>query len=484
MFQELNQYKQNEFEKGIAFEINENIEISSNIRLDSMINLTKQSNSINFNKEIHIETKKRPLKGIELISPPKFNPFRNAHDKKKFEPLFPKTTIPEIDNVNSIIANMTDENEFEEPLTISRLNYTPMEEIRKHQDYVFGNYDKYYNYRYDKRWQDPRIKLLDKEYFFNKKCLDIGCNDGTFTIMIAIKYFPILLIGVDIDYRLINKAIHNLHYFEKQNNFYHSQNHLNEHPNDIKNKDNIQNFNNCKDNTIPITNEEIGNDNGCPVPSKLEEKKIDGLMEKLKSFPKSFTINMGIPTNWGKHDIQKNLVLTSHTSQIMEIEEKNDPLKKLDNEVNKYKSPNDIHKEQFGIKNQFPDNVNFRIENFIKDMNINEKFDTILCLSVTKWIHLNWGDCGIRRLFKKIYDSLNPRGILILEPQEWKSYKKRKYFCDDFKKQYRAIQLRPHQFENYLVNRLEFNLVSKIVPELNSIHKAGFKRPIYFFQKS
>jgi 7SK snRNA methylphosphate capping enzyme len=59
-----------------------------------------------------------------------------------------------------------------------------------------------------------------------------------------------------------------------------------------------------------------------------------------------------------------------------------------------------------------------------------------MCLSTTKWIHLNWGDDGIRRLFQKVYSMLRLRGYFILEPQNWKSYKKKKYFCDDFKKVY------------------------------------------------
>ena len=50
-------------------------------------------------------------------------------------------------------------------------------------------------------------------------------------------------------------------------------------------------------------------------------------------------------------------------------------------------------------------------------------FDLVLCLSVTKWVHLCYGDQGIEDLFKIFSEILRPGGILVLEYQERNSYK-------------------------------------------------------------
>jgi len=79
----------------------------------------------------------------------------------------------------------------------------------------------------------------------------------------------------------------------------------------------------------------------------------------------------------------------------------------------------------------FPNNVSFVQGNYVPESEellqmVAPEYDTVLCLSVTKWIHLNWRDAGLKRFFRRIYAHLRPGGRLILEAQGWASYNRRK----------------------------------------------------------
>ena len=123
--------------------------------------------------------------------------------------------------------------------------------------------------------------------------------------------------------------------------------------------------------------------------------------------------------------------------------------------------------------------VCFRSENYIATP-LKEQFDTITCLSTVKWVHLNFGDTGIKALFLKVYESLSPGGLFVLEPQPWKSYKKKKHLTPTIRENYKTICLKPSFFLDYLVNHVGFKHLWTQSPLKTN---KGFDRPIMLLQK-
>ncbi|CAJ0920098.1 unnamed protein product, partial [Mesorhabditis belari] len=138
------------------------------------------------------------------------------------------------------------------------------------------------------------------------------------------------------------------------------------------------------------------------------------------------------------------------------------------------------------FKTKFPDNVWFRRENYVLQSDelletIQEEFDVIMALSITKWIHLNWGDDGIRRFFLRAFRQLRPGGRLILEVQPYTSYRKRSVMTEAHRENYRRIEFRPSDFEMYLLETVGFESVEHVEPP--SAKTKGFQRPINVYIK-
>ncbi|XP_058037938.1 7SK snRNA methylphosphate capping enzyme [Ahaetulla prasina] len=135
----------------------------------------------------------------------------------------------------------------------------------------------------------------------------------------------------------------------------------------------------------------------------------------------------------------------------------------------------------------FPNNVIFVKGNYVLDRDElleaqKPEYDVILCLSVTKWVQLNWGDEGLKRLFKRTYRHLRPGGIFILEPQAWSSYKKRKNLTETISRHYHRIKLKPDQFPSYLTSsEVGFSSYELVAMPRNT--PKGFQRPICLFRK-
>ena len=73
----------------------------------------------------------------------------------------------------------------------------------------------------------------------------------------------------------------------------------------------------------------------------------------------------------------------------------------------------------------------FQHEDFVAAQHEAATMDTVLCLSVTKWVHLNGGDAALKCLFAAVQRVLTPGGHFVLEAQPWRSYKQalRKTVC-------------------------------------------------------
>lgn len=141
-----------------------------------------------------------------------------------------------------------------------------------------------------------------------------------------------------------------------------------------------------------------------------------------------------------------------------------------------------LHETSEGDCKTFPFNVEFKCGSYVlADERLLElekaQFDTILCLSVTKWIQLNCGDVGIKLAFRRMYKQLVPGGRLILEAQDWKGYKRRKNLTPTIAENYKSIKLLPENFDQYLLSS-EVGFQSMTTIDVPKNDAKGFQRPI------
>lgn len=254
---------------------------------------------------------------------------------------------------------------------------------------IFGNYRHYYGYRRggDKN-EDPRFNAFNKEWFQDKDCLDVGCNQGLITIQIAKQFCCRSIVGIDIDSSLVDSAYWNL-------------------------------------------------------------KRIS----KAES-----------PSNGSSNTSESDF--SDRASDFVEHIEPS--------------SSNDVI---IGPPKSLVDRVSFRKENIVEILPRDAgKYDTILCLSVTKWIHLNWGDDGLITLFANIWKLLRSGGILVVEPQPWKSYQSNYKVSETATLNYKNILFHPRFFQEILLDKIGFRTVENITDSIKGT-VTGFDRPMFLFRK-
>ncbi|CAL8086834.1 unnamed protein product [Calicophoron daubneyi] len=127
------------------------------------------------------------------------------------------------------------------------------------------------------------------------------------------------------------------------------------------------------------------------------------------------------------------------------------------------------------------DKINFQVGNWIDTSTPTEEpeYDTIMAFSVTKWIHLNYGDAGLMRFFRRAFNLLKPGGHLILEPQPKTSYRRTRFTAKQ-RSIYQSLKIDPVNLEPLLVD-LGFSYFDTIkFPRPNE----PFRRTIILCSKS
>ena len=124
----------------------------------------------------------------------------------------------------------------------------------------------------------------------------------------------------------------------------------------------------------------------------------------------------------------------------------------------------------------------FRTENFIASKQALEKFNVILCLSTIKYVHLNFGDNGIKALFLRAFASLEDDGLFIIDPQPWKSYKKSKKASETTLANFNSIKIKPDMFKEYL-EAIGFKILTTIAYPQDGPLKGKDPKPLIVYQK-
>lgn len=250
----------------------------------------------------------------------------------------------------------------------------------KNSRYRYGNYIDF-NDGLRKNMVDHRLNYFMKDWFERKHCLDIGCNTGKVTILIAKHFMPTKIVGIDIDPNLIKIA-------------------------------------------------------------KRKAQEYSMASRNISKYPTSFSLTYG---------------------PILAVQ--------LDNKGH-----------------DFPDNLFFYVDNFVPESAeslelVKPEFECILCLNVTKWIQLNFGDSGLKLVFKKIFLLLKPGGRLLLEVQSYNSYRKKKHMVSDTWKHFTEMKFMPADFVTYLLSS-EVGFARSEILTYSRKDKTGYDHPLYLLVKS
>ncbi|XP_029625691.1 7SK snRNA methylphosphate capping enzyme [Salmo trutta] len=341
--------------------------------------------------------------------------------------------------------------------------------------FQYGNYNKYYGYRNPGCAEDPRFRCLRPEWFHGKTVLDLGCNTGHLTLCIAKKLRPARILGLDIDGGLVHAARQNIRHYLSELQAQEARRAAGDEKTNGPGEDRKEKANRREDeshsgglthkqNERQPTRAENGNaerqvpaEGGMVLSRHAERRAQERGAEEVVEDSGAPAVELGTSSFPVSLRISRGPIAAPPLPDTPTMPPGN-----------------------------FPSNVSFVKGNYVLESDAllltqPPEYDVILCFSVTKWVHLNWGDGGLKRLFHRVFRHLRPGGLFVLEPQPWITYGKRKKLTDSIFKNYHSIRLKPEQFSTYLTSEVGFSSY-ELIGTPNSSSR-GFQRPIYLFHK-
>lgn len=347
--------------------------------------------------------------------------------------------------------------------------------------YFYGNTPRYHCHRYLECFRNLNNPMLENSWFEGKDCLDVGCNEGILMLLLAYERKVKSYIGIDLDFNLIVKATKNLRFLKSNANFEKNIASLLLKNSDSKisksaskaqaDKGDNNHEEDILDNLLKDCGKQIVVKEVKKVPiNRYNNLSNSDLLKKYSSLPRSFLIRE-----------EKNIETMSRLISVM------NPQTESSKEYNlrsNSKGKRDEVKRQpdfkVDVSEAYHPQVKFEVKN-VFDFESDTKFDTITCFSVIKWVHLTYGDDGIRVLFHKFHNLLRVNGILILETESIKSYKKSSKQGNIHKESFKSIKLPPESFSEYLETKVGFTQIKVVYSSSNS--KRGYDKPILVFRK-
>lgn len=303
---------------------------------------------------------------------------------------------------------------------------------KRRSRYEFGNHCKFYGFSGcygDGEGRvggpDPRLTLLDGDWFRGKRALDLGCGSGHVTLFIARTFGPAHILGVELDTHLMRAANQNIRHFLSH---------------DLVKEKRARR-------EVQLKQDQDQGLNQDPDPEQ-ELLKLQSVLASL-SFPEAFRTMRG--------------PLCA-------------PLLPLDQTTDQ---DQDRTSDQDSPPRGFPHNITFLQGDYVCDQEAwpgRGLYDVILCLGVAKWVQLQRGDEGVARLFRRAYQSLSPGGLFLLETQPWTSYCHSKRSSETTFRNFKALRLRPEKFTSFLTETIGFS-------SYRLLTRSGNPRSMYLFHK-